>query len=806
MGMKGRAILGKTVWTICLATLCCLAASRAAAQTTQKLSSGEELELKTLSGQLADPARAAQTKLEAAELLLSKTYPQATDALRGFLSDPLNRPAQIAVAEAIAKHGEERKDFVEPLMAMLTGEEPTVRAAAAKALAMYKNNGVTEKLVEIATDKKRDVTIRLECIASLQRVLDKTAVDALVRLLDDKDPAVVTASLEALTKLTNIRAFGADRLQWRQWWEKNASKPRSEWLVDLADSLAKSKNLLEAENAALRDRLGKAAEMLYLATAVAQRDAMLMSLMKDSLADVRLVGARLMERRLSAPEKLPPEMRTQFRTMLGDPDLRVRRDIALLMNALADPEACKALLERLKIEETPEVRKAALTSLGQLGDPAALPAVLAEIKSRQSDIAAAAASALGRIAAKGPLEKDARANCGGVLIDRYHQIDKAEEMLDLRESLLTAMGSLGGEECIPVFREAVKDNAATLRLAAVNGFRQMGKADLAVAIEPLASDADRGVRQAVIAAMGALGGERNLQIILQRTDPAAESDAAVKQQAWDAAMAILAKGDAKLLATVVASLAKRADAADQRIKIMQMLVSVQRTAKSAELPATLRQLGLELLTAGRPAEAAPMLAEALDSFRASKDAQAAAVWNEWVEALLAADDPAVTKAVADQKDEKVQAEGVKRVLDRIEAAGAKEKWQSVVQLCTGVQNNLAAKLSAAQNAAVEKTLADAKARQVNADRQRVASLVAQLTAADEAARKAAAAEIQGMGDRAAVPLLQELKKVITADGDTVEAEKAIFQILKPLAPKLAGYDPALPKADRIKLLDDSLAG
>lgn len=798
--------MGRLARTICVAVACGLAVCTAGAQTTQKLNASEELELKTLSGQLADTARAAQTKLEAAELLLTRTYPQATDALKGFLGDGLNKAAQIAVAEAIAKHGEERADFVEPLMAMLTGEEPTVRAAAAKALSVYKNNGVTEKLVEIALDKKRDATIRLEIIASLQRVLDKSAVDALVRLLDDKDAAIVAASAESLSKLTNIRAFGADRGQWKQWWAKNATKPRSEWLVDLADSLARAKAQLETENTALRDRLAKATEQLYQATPAAGRDAMLMSLLKDPLADVRLAGARLMEKRLGAPEKLPPEMRAQFRAMLGDADLRVRRDTALLLPALADAETCKSLLDRLKAEEAPEVRKAALTALGQLGDPAALPEIIAEIKSKQSDIAAAAASALGRMAAKSPLEKDTRANGCGVLIDRYQQIEKAEEGIDLREALLTAMGAVGGEECQAVFRDALKDNAATVRLAAVNGYRQMGKVDLATAIEPLASDGDRGVRQAVIAAMGALGGERNLQIILQRTDPAAESDAAVQQQAWDAAMAILAKADAKVLATVVASLDKRTDAADQRLKVMQMLVSAQRTAKAPELPVTLRQLGRDLVAASRPAEAAPLLAEAMGSFQAAKDAQAALVWQEWVDALLAADDPAATKAIADQGDAKAQAEAIKRLMDRIAAAGAREKWPSVIQLCTAAQNNLAAKLSPDQNAAIDKTLTESKSKQVNADRQRVSTLAAQLTAADESVRKAAAAEIQGMGERAAVPLLTELKKVLSADTDNPEAEKALLQILKPLSPKLGAYDPVAPKADRLTLIDAAIGG
>ena len=103
-------------------------------------------------------------------------------------------------------------------------------------------------------------------------------------------------------------------------------------------------------------------------------------------------------------------------------------------------------------------------------------------------------------------------------------------------------------------------------------------------------DPDRGVRQAAIAGLGAVGGGKNLQIILARSDPAVETDAAVRQQAWDATMGILSKADAATMKGVVAALAPRADATDQRIKVRQMLASALKAAKDAELPDALRQL------------------------------------------------------------------------------------------------------------------------------------------------------------------------------------------------------------------------
>ena len=109
-------------WTVALAVLLGGAPlSCAAAEPTGPLSAAQRLELRTLAGQLSDPRRSADTKLEAAELLLTRSYSAAADTLRKCLTDTSNRPAQIAVAEAIARVGSDDHRFVPPLMTMLTG-------------------------------------------------------------------------------------------------------------------------------------------------------------------------------------------------------------------------------------------------------------------------------------------------------------------------------------------------------------------------------------------------------------------------------------------------------------------------------------------------------------------------------------------------------------------------------------------------------------------------------------------------------------------------------------------------------------
>jgi hypothetical protein len=315
------------------------------------------------------------------------------------------------------------------------------------------------------------------------------------------------------------------------------------------------------------------------------------------------------------------------------------------------------------------------------------------------------------------------------------------------------------------------------------------------------ADPDRGVRQAAIATLGTMDGPKNLQVILARTDPAVETDAGVRQQAWDSGLAILAQADAATIKGVVEALASRADAAAPRIKLRQALVGSLRSVKGEDLPEALRQLGQDLLKAGRPSEAAPALGEAHAAMAAAKSPKAMEVWQEWVEAMVAADDPSVAKALADQSDPQAYAEGLRKLLARLEVLTEKGKWQVLSQVCAAAGNHLSSRLSEEQARLFQAKAEEAKGKLAEADRQRVPALVSQLASGEEAARRAAAGELQAMGERSVAPLLEELKKVLSAEAESRAVESAVLEVLKQVAPKLTGYDSSAPKADRLKTVE-----
>jgi len=346
----------------------------------------------------------------------------------------------------------------------------------------------------------------------------------------------------------------------------------------------------------------------------------------------------------------------------------------------------------------------------------------------------------------------------------------------------------------------MKDPSAKVRLAAVMSLGRVGKGDSSKALLRLVSDSDRGVRQAALAALGSLGGKEQLGPILQQTLPAAETDAAVRQQAWEAVVAILARCDDQTVVGVADGLTDRGDAAEPRVKIMQMLVDRLRHAGSQQLPAAQRKLASALVKAGRPAEAAGLLGQTYTTFAATGSPDAPVVWVEWVDALLAADDPNCVTVVGSQMNAEAFAAAVAHLLARLDQLAAQDRHAAVVLLGTEAAGHLASRLNERQRAALQRAIKDAQARQLAADRLRVSRLVGQLCSTDEAVRKAAAEELQAMSDRAVLPLLEELKKAITAAEPDGQIEKAVLEVLRKVRPGMTGYDTHAPLADRVALI------
>lgn len=801
MGIRGLAIL-VAAW-FCVLPFG-LALAQSAGPTTRPLTAAEEVELRNSVSQLTDRTRDAKTKAEAADMLLTRGYPQAVEAVKGILQDGTNTGAQIAIADGIARHGG-KSDYVDALTAMLIGSEPTVRGPAGRALVTYKDQAVTKQLVDLALDNTQDKAVRLAVIATLQRVLDKEAVDALVKLLGDRDAAVRDGAMDALTKLTNIRAFN-EPAQWKNWWEQNKNKDRNEWLADLAESLAKTKTALETDNVKLRDRLKQALIDMYAAlpaSPATQRDAFMISVLKDPLADVRQAGLALVQRRMEAAtaDGLPAEVRAQVRLLLADNEPHVREVAAMTLGGISDADTLPALLERLNLEDSATVQSAILTALGQLRDPKALPAVMPRLGSKYDIVCASAAKALGWIAAKQPLQDEQRGEAVKALIARYRQIENtaANDGLAVREALLGAMGVLQDKTFLAVLQAGLKDTNASIRLAAANAIVTLKDASAAEALLPLMTDTDRGVRLVAVQGLGALGGEKYLENVLQRIDPAVEAEPSVREAAWNGALAVFAQSSDKTLAGVCDGLKGRADATVQYIQVLQVLVGRLKEAKAADALTRQRELASALAKAQRPAEAATQLAEILKGSSPTAD-ETASLWADYVDCLLAANDPGVCKVMVDQKNDKLFTAAGERMMAHLETQTTGENYAAVIAIIGEARKTLFTRLAETRRQALLDMLAACRTKQAQADQAMVAQQVTGLTSADDSVRTAAATKLTALGERALSPLIEELRKSITSAKADPEMEKALVSCIKQVAPRLNDYNVSAALADKLAKL------
>jgi len=793
-------ILGGLLWSGCAGR------PSGAAVTMPAVTEGDRTSTKPLDpadcrANLEDPQQQQAQKVALARTLLNSSAPTARGLLIEVLKDSPSASARLAVAQALRLEPTQEPALLTALGEAMAAEDPAISEAAAEALAVSQTPAARKLLQKAAEDPETPVHGRLAAITALAGQVDCRSAGWLVDLLEDDDAAVRQQAALELARMTGLRDFGQDAGRWRAWLS-GAREDEVRWLNEQVCLLGQANRELEAQFQQTRLRLIRSATDLYDAAGQDQRPSLIAGYLAESLADLRVVGLRLIDRRSASNEPVGPELTAQAMALLRDPMEAVRAEAALLAGTLAGADALQALLGRLEDEPSPAVRQAVLRSLGQLRQVQALPAVLAQVGSDEP-VATAAAAALASIASRTELEPALRAQAVQTLVGRYHRANPRQGV-ELREAVLIALGVLIDPQSAPVFLEALKDESARIRLAAINGLAALGQPELAAALAPLAGDDDRGVRQAVIAALGALDGQRYLQVILDQTRPEVEPDADVRQQAWDVATANLAEAPAATLEEVVGQLQQRDDSLDQRIQVLGMLVQKRKQQQEPSLAQAQQMLGEALMQAGRPAEAAGVRGEAYSQMDGA-DARRNRLLLEWIGAMLAADDVAAIAAMADHASGDSLAQSVELLDQRLEELAARQRWDVLVPLCREGLARLADRLQAAPLQRLQQRYADGQQRLREQDHQQVAQLAPQLWNDDPQVRLAARDQLVRMAGRAVDPLLSQLKQTLTGPQSAGPQERALVEVLRQIDPRLATYDPATPLADKLKLIDSLLA-
>ncbi len=759
------------------------------------MTDGDRRQLRTLTRMLSESDRSNKTRTEAAGLLLPMPFPAATAALTAALDNSADPAGRIAVARAINETGLASAAFADRLVDMLGDQDDQTRAAAATALGVYKNRGVLNRLTALAADRTAAEPTRTAAIAALSRRVDKQSIETLIGLLKEPQPQLRAAALTALETLTGIRRFGDDEAKWSIWWRANRDKPRQQWLADQVDSLARQNADQQQQIDRLGARLGKAMSQVYTATAPAGRPTLVLTLLKDPVAEIRLIGLTLAAQRAGAGETLAPRTLPVLRAMLADADHDVRANAATLTANLNDTEAVSTLIERLEVETAPLVRQNLIAALGALRDPIAVDVLLGALAAEINGAAVQAAIATERLADHTTLTSEQIDRAVAVITERYGS--DAQNQPEFRGALLGVMRVLNRAEFAPAMRSALGDELATIRLEAVRGLQKLGATEAADDIAALTADPDRGVRQTAIASLAALGGPRHLDLVLNRTSKDIESDAAVRQRAWDVAMTLMERADNDRVADIANDLAESADSRPYRIAVLEMLIARLNDDKPRQA-AVQGQLAEALLLAGRPAEAAEILAA---THEATPPPERAAIWLRWIGAMLAADDGASLTLISEQTDPKLFAAALGLLNDRLASLDKTGQYQPLVAMADLAAARLKAKVPAEQLADIIALRAEAMRRQQLADRQRVAELIALLETGDVDGQREAEASLLAMQRRAVRPLVQLLQESVTGEHSKPALADRIVKLLARIAPELTGYDPDAVADQKAKLVE-----
>jgi len=352
---------------------------------------------------------------------------------------------------------------VDPLLAVLDDNAPSLRASAATALGQIENERAVESLTEALKDD--DEVVRRKAISALGRIWK---LPQLVRLGDDSEAVRGRAAL-ALGRLGDMRV-----------------------VQPLVAALRDQDGAACASAAMALGQLGSAQTVEPLISVLLTR--------KEPAA--RMNAAKAMGE-LGNKRAIKPLIVT-----LKDPERNVRWSAVKALGRLRAEQAIEPLIAMF---EDRDMQESAVTALAQIGRPAVL-SLIAALTERKREVRIGAARALGQIGGTHALEAlliSLREDKDRIVRARVAvalgQIGGAQAIKALVAILrAAALGQLGNVRAVEPLITALRDSSAIVRLAATQALGQLGNVR---AVEPLIAvldDSDRQVQQGAVEALQCL--------------------------------------------------------------------------------------------------------------------------------------------------------------------------------------------------------------------------------------------------------------------------------------------------------------
>lgn len=759
----------------------------------------EQKELARLRDFLVGPDRTFSTRRDAADALFDKD----SDAARAILVEALTAPsdASLAVLDVLAGCARAHGIFVDPLFALLKRDDEASRKNAALAFGAYAGDAkVMGGLKALLAAPGTPPAVRLAVVQALAQIVDRPSIEALVEATADSDAAIASAASAALADMTALA--GPPPGGWKAWWQRYQAEPQIQFLQGLVRRFRMELRRRDASLTTVQGRLARLLQEIYEVASAKDKVRLIQAHLEDPMPAVRAMAAR--QAGALAREVLAASNggRAAFQDLLSalvkhvvDEGPQVRAASVEALAAWQETSAGGTLLARLDAEKAPEVRAAIAGALGSLKVVEAVPKLIAMLASPSEAEVVRALGAIGTVGER----NSAGAAAVEPALEPVGRLARSAPSVAVREAACRALARIAHSSAEQVLVAALEDADPGVRFSAAQGLGNLGRAgpDTVRALAGRLQDDNKGVRQAVAAALGKLAGPDSARAIADRLKPGGEADPAVRNAFWSAVEAVVARTDGPELAEEMADRFFPLGGAEAMQYAAAMLeVALARHPAAAVGDPKVRALREKLVgayvAAATPERAAPSLRLLLDSTPPEDKGRLARLKQQLGLILVARepyDDGAVLLGEAiEGLDADARLSVVRAVLGRADALLKSDQPGRALDVLDAFRRARPDAGGTDLTAALDQLRAQA------ADAS-IARAVAAVSGSDEAKVAAAVARLKSLGRPSLLALLVALEAA--AAEDRPEAEAKLLAALEALTGrKNHGYDPKTPLLTR----------
>ncbi|MCF6147255.1 MAG: tetratricopeptide repeat protein [Candidatus Kuenenia sp.] len=429
----------------------------------------------------------------AAVSLLGLNLQSAQEPLISILKDSkVREDVKISVIKAF---GFARDDCaVEHLIQPLGSESEPVKTAAVNALGRIKTKKSINLMANAMLSPKQPNEVKILLAKALGNTNDQDAVESLIKMLraDDRDlRETVMTSLEKITKVSNNN----DSSWWKEWWLRNKSKTREQWLEEIVLKQEEKTQQLEGRIEQLKEEVAQKSIKLIELGYDKIDPTLLSEAIKSDYPEVRIFAAKELAK---IKESSTIEILIKA---ISDKEEEVRIEVVQALGEIGDEKAIKPLIHALN-DENLVVREKAAKALGQLGNNEAV-TVLIEALNKKTNfpIVCSIIESLGKIG-------DLRA------VDTLINF-LSHEKSEIRECTAASLGKLGDARAVEHLIAALNDEEERVRWYAADSLGKIGNPICVESLIKRLSDNSARVRESAVTALGQIGNQQAIEALIK---------------------------------------------------------------------------------------------------------------------------------------------------------------------------------------------------------------------------------------------------------------------------------------------------